>query len=83
MKRIRTETGSVYEVDVERKLWRRVTSTPAGGRLRTERGIYWTVQIPSVGGFLVLTMEPLTTLSDVRVITSSRAVEVEDVPDEQ
>jgi hypothetical protein len=74
--RLKTETGSTYEIDLDALTWSR-TPTPASGVLRTERGQVTSVQIPGIGEPAVILGPPITADSDFRLIVTSHVVDIE------
>lgn len=78
--KVRTESGSLYELDTDKKIWRRTVKGPTGGDVRHDGE--WMPYIAftgSVGYRLVITMEPLPESAEGtknRVLISSEIIEV-------
>lgn len=77
--RFRTETGSTYEIDGDAGTWRRLGTTMASGRLRTEGG--WLLARPEiVVGSSAVVAFAVDESPVPRVLITSRVVAIETSP---
>jgi len=80
IKRVTTENGSVYIIDYEKQTWERAGETPASGALRTDgRGTWNEVYLPGEGRPLIICGPPVDPEMEMRQITTSPVVSIEDV----
>lgn len=77
MLRIKTESGSLYEIDQEKKTWSRPVHALSSNQVRTEGGRYISLTPPRVGQVLRMYCPPLNPVSHVRVIITTPIVEIE------
>ncbi len=75
--RVTTESGSVYEIDQDRKTWARITDGKFSGRLRTKSGTYDAVSPLVIGQGLLLHCPPLRDNGPQRMIYTSNIVSTE------
>jgi hypothetical protein len=83
IERITTLSGSIYEIDRSGRRWRRMSHPAWSTALRTEGGRYRTAAEPRVGVPLVITADPLTPGTDLRVIETSPVTKVESLEQEE
>lgn len=74
--RFQTETGSAYEVDLERMTWRR-TPTFGSGVLRGESGPLLALGLDEVGRSAILLCPPFRVGGPLRTIMTSTVVAIE------
>lgn len=79
MKRITTETGSVYLIDEENKTWERVSSEDTSGKIRTNTGsikndhpLYIRIGHP-----VTIWTDKINIHADYRVLRTSHVVKIE------
>ena len=79
---VKTESGSLYELNTDEKIWRRAVKGPTAGEVRHDGE--WTPYISfsgCVGERLVIVMEPLPESAEGtqnRVLISSEILEVQE-----
>jgi hypothetical protein len=78
MIRFRTETGSLYEIDTDKKTWARLEEPKTEGSypLRTKSGTYYRINDIEVGFPAQWLSEPIDPTKDVRLVETSRVVEI-------
>jgi hypothetical protein len=78
MIRFRTESGSLYEIDTAAKTWARLEEPNREGSypLRTTSGTYYSINEIEVGFPAQWLSEPIDTTKDVRLVETSRVVEI-------
>jgi hypothetical protein len=81
MKRVTTESGSVYLIDFEAKTWERVSSSPESGKIRTNSG---TIQNTNplkieVGRPIEILTDRINPLAHYRLLATSIVMAIEDV----
>lgn len=77
MKRVWTKSGSVYEIDLEAKTWRRPTA--GSSNLRTQEGTFINDPEITIGLPIKLICPPLVEEFDGRAIVTTAVTQVEDV----
>lgn len=75
--RVTTENDSVYQLDTEQHTWARSGTGPRSGHLRTQDGVYSTLDLPGIGQPMVMTAPPLAAGTVMRVITTSWVMHIE------
>jgi hypothetical protein len=78
MIRFRTETGSLYEIDMDKKTWARLEEPTIEGSypLRTTSGTYYSINGIEVGFPAQWLSEPVDPTKDYRLVETSRVVEI-------
>jgi hypothetical protein len=74
--RFRTETGSVYTVDNEALLWRRLVRSPRSGVLRTESGRLTAPATPVLGEMTLLVGPPFAPGLGPRLVITTRVTAI-------
>jgi len=79
MKRVTTETGSVYLIDLENKTWERIQVGETSGRIRSDQG-----SILNAQPLRIIVGESMYIITDMinpapRFLTTSPVVSIEDV----
>lgn len=76
--RFRTETGSLYEIDYEKKTWARLEQPRYEGAtpLRTKEGTFIEISAPCLGASIRMVCSPYVEGATGRYITTSRVVEI-------
>lgn len=73
----KTETGSVYEVDLQKKTWKRILATDQSGHIRTINGQFEEISPIVIGKSVQMIMPPFEKGYDFRMIETSRVKSVE------
>lgn len=73
----KTETGSVYEIDLEKRTWKRVLATEQSGHIRTINGKYNEISPIVVGRTVRMIMPPYDKGYDYREIETSLVTEID------
>ena len=81
MKRITTESGSVYIIDLVGKTWERIESSPESGKIRTQSG---TIQNTTplkieVGHSIQILTDKINPHAQYRLLATSLVKSIEDV----
>lgn len=80
---LRTETGSLYEIDFYQKTWARIEPPKresVAHPLRTSRGTYDEISQPCIGAALRMVCPQYVANASGRYITTSRVVEIAYLP---
>jgi hypothetical protein len=75
--RFKTETGSLYEVDDDKKTWSRLTTTEESGPVRTKTGRFLDRTPILLGQSTTFVCPPFVEGTDGRIIQTSRVVGLE------
>jgi hypothetical protein len=75
---ITTENGSIYEINRTDKIWKRVSWPSWSTGVRSRGGTYRTASSSTCGQPLIITADPLDPSADLRLITTSCIVKVEE-----
>ena len=75
---ITTETGSIYDLDLENKIWNRVKTTTESGHVRTTSGEFYEVGSIEVGEPVSFVCPPIREGSSFRYIKTSKVVKIEE-----
>jgi hypothetical protein len=75
---ITTENGSIYEIDRAAKIWKRLSWPSWSTGVRSQGGTYRTASSSTCGQPLIITADPLDPSADLRLITTSCIVKVEE-----
>lgn len=80
MKRITTETGSVYLIDEENKTWERVNTRNTSGKIRTNSGFIKNDHPLNIriGHSLTILTDNINIHADNRVLVTSHVVRIEE-----
>lgn len=83
MKRVTTESGSVYMIDLVAKTWERVESSRESGKIRTNSG---TIQNTNpltieVGQRIEILTDKINPLAHYRLLATSIVASIEEVDD--
>lgn len=80
MKRVTTETGSVYLIDEKNKTWERVSSGDTSGKIRTNSGSIkndHTLNI-RIGHPVTIWTDNINIHADYRVLRTSYVIKIEE-----
>jgi hypothetical protein len=75
---ITTENGSIYEIDRYAKTWKRLSWPAWSTGVRSKGGTYRTASSSTPGQPLIITADAMNPEMDMRVITTSPVVSVEE-----
>jgi hypothetical protein len=76
--RFRTESGSLYEIDTDKKTWDRLEKPNREGSypLRTTSGTYYSLNVIEVGFPAQWLSEPIDPTKDFRLVETSLVTEI-------
>jgi hypothetical protein len=69
-----TETGSVYEIDTDKKTWERIETTDESGYVRSKGGTYNSITNLVIGERLNMLCPPIVPNMTARLISTSPIV---------
>ena len=73
---VRTQTGSIYQIDTEAMTWTRLESTEHSGRLRTDGGALSCEPEIKLGERMIILGPPITPWTYGRIILTTPVVEI-------
>ena len=77
--KIYTETGSIYNIDLNKKTWTRLThDLEQSPNLRTETGNFISCNEPSIGKHFQMWCPAITPNTSGRLISTSLIIKIED-----
>lgn len=74
----KTETGNVYEVDLQKKTWKRILATDQSGHIRSINGQFTEISPIIVGKSVRMIMPSLEKGYDFRMLETSRVTSMQE-----
>jgi hypothetical protein len=83
MKRVTTESGSVYLIDLVAKTWERVETSIESGKIRTNKGSIQNTHplTIKVGKRIEILTDKINEWADYRLLATSPVLSIEDLED--